>query len=516
MAQEEVLVGNSICALRRGEISNSLKYSPRVGVANTSVKAQEYRDSEEKWAVHADKSKHQGEKVSALMAYRKAKGLCFKCGTKWGSQHKCPSSVSLHVVEELWQMVSEDSSTNEICKYAEDTDSGDELMALSAQAVSGTATNKTIKLYGHIHCYSALMLVDSGSSYNFISEQFAAQLKAWRPLPKPIQVKVADGGILLCTHEINQQFYTTFKILPLKCYDAILGIEWLEQFSPMTVQWAEKWFTFCHQGKPVKLQGLLDSLVQCKRIDGDQFHALTKTDEIWCVVQAYVVDNYVASLNDTPSAIQDLIHEYPTLYTPFQKTEIEQQAAKLLQNKMITESTSPFASPVLLVKKKSGEWRLCVDYRRLNAHTVKNKFPMPIIEELFEELAGATWFTTLDLRSGFHQIAMLWLSLINTRQLFRPILYKVMPYGLTGAPATFQATMNYILATLLRKCVVVFIDDILVYSRTFEEHLTHLQAVFVILQQHHFKIRLSKCSFAQQLKYLGHIISANGVATDPE
>lgn len=94
----------------------------------------------------------------------------------------------------------------------------------------------------------------------------------------------------------------------------------------------------------------------------------------------------------------------PYRYTPSQKDEIEKQIAHLLKSNMIQEGTSPFASPALLVKKKSGEWRLCADYRKLNAYTIKNKFPMSIIEELFEELYGACWFSTLDLRSGFHQI----------------------------------------------------------------------------------------------------------------
>ena len=160
----------------------------------------------------------------------------------------------------------------------------------------------------------------------------------------------------------------------------------------------------------------------------------------------------------------------PYRYTPSQKDEIEKQVAHLLKSNMIQESTSPFASPTLLVKKKSGEWRLCVDYRRLNAYTVKNKFPMPIVEELFEELYGAAWFTTLDLRSGFHQI------LVTPEDQYKTAFqthhghyeYLVMPYGLTGAPATFQSIMNHVLAPLLRKCVMVFIDDILIYSETLQ------------------------------------------------
>ena len=129
----------------------------------------------------------------------------------------------------------------------------------------------------------------------------------------------------------------------------------------------------------------------------------------------------------------------PYRYTPAQKDEIEKQVTHLLQNHMIQRSSSPYASPVLLVKKKNGEWRLCVDFRRLNAYTIKNKFPLPIVEELFEELYGAKWFTTLDLRSGFHQI------LVAEEDQFKTTFqthsghyeYKVMPYGLTEAPATF-------------------------------------------------------------------------------
>ena len=209
----------------------------------------------------------------------------------------------------------------------------------------------------------------------------------------------------------------------------------------------------------------------------------------------------------------------PYRYTPFQKDEIEKQVAHLLTNNMIQESTGPFASPVLLVKKKTGEWRLCVDFRRLNAYTIKNKFPLPIIEELFEELLGAEGFTTLDLRSGFHHILVKLDDQYKTafQTHFGHFEYKVMPYGLTSALATFQAIMNHILAPLLRKCVVVFIDDILIYSKTLEEHEKHIEMVFELLKQHQFKVRLSKCSFTkQELNYLGHVISAVGVATDPK
>ena len=144
---------------------------------------------------------------------------------------------------------------------------------------------------------------------------------------------------------------------------------------------------------------------------------------------------------------------------------------------------------------------------------------MPVIDELLDELSRAAWFTSLDLRVGYHQIRMAegeeHKTAFQTHQ--GHYEFKVMPYGLTGAPATFQNAMNVILAPLLRKSVLVFIDDILIYSRTLAEHREHLQAVFHLLAQHELKVKRTKCTFSQpQLKYLGHIIPAAGVSTDPK
>jgi hypothetical protein len=185
---------------------------------------------------------------------------------------------------------------------------------------------------------------------------------------------------------------------------------------------------------------------------------------------------------------------------------------------MIQPSNSPFASPIILARKKTGDWRLCVDYRRLNALTVKNKYPLPVIDELLDELQGAMWFSSLDLSSGYHQIPMDPQDIPKTT--FQThnghFEYRVMPYGLSGGPATFQLTMNSVLAPFLHKCVVVFIDNILTYSSTWSEHLQHLQEVFATLDKQQFKVKLFKCSFAQtKLNYLGHVISQEGVATDP-
>lgn len=160
-----------------------------------------------------------------------------------------------------------------------------------------------------------------------------------------------------------------------------------------------------------------------------------------------------------------------------------------------------------------------MDYRHLNAITVKNKYPLPVIDELLDELAGASWFSKLDLRSGYHQIRMNPADEHKTtfKTHNRHFEFRVLPFGLTSAPATFQGVMNDVLAKLLRRNVLVFVDDILVYSTSLEDHVSHLRQVFQILTDHQLKVKRSKCSFAQsKLAYLGHIISANGVATDDE
>jgi len=161
---------------------------------------------------------------------------------------------------------------------------------------------------------------------------------------------------------------------------------------------------------------------------------------------------------------------------------------------------------------------MCVDYRMLNALTVKSKFPIPVIDELLDELSQARWFSCLDLRSGFNQIRLAPGEEYKTAFLthWGHFEYTVMSFGLTGAPNTFQGAMNTTLKPLLRVCVIVFFDDILVYSPTLEQHLLDLRRVFELLVKDHWLVKLSKCRFAQDsIAYLGHVVSSQGVSTDP-
>jgi hypothetical protein len=211
------------------------------------------------------------------------------------------------------------------------------------------------------------------------------------------------------------------------------------------------------------------------------------------------------------------ISKRPYRMPPVELAELKNQLQELLDKGFIRPSTSPWGCPALFVKKKDESLSLCIDYRPLNAVTIKNKYHLPRIDVLFDQLVGAKVFSKIDLRSGYHQIKIRASDIPKTAFSTRYGLYEylVMSFGLTNAPAYFMYLMNSIFMPGLDKFMVVFIDDILVYSKNEEEHAGHLHIVLQRLREHRLYAKLSKCDFwLKEIKFLGHTISQAGIAVD--
>jgi len=199
-------------------------------------------------------------------------------------------------------------------------------------------------------------------------------------------------------------------------------------------------------------------------------------------------------------------------------SELKKQIEELLKKGFIHPSSSPWGAPVIFVDKKDGSRRMCVDYRALNDVTIKNKYPLPRIEDLFDQMRGAMIFSKIDLRSGYHQLRIRLSDIPKTAFTTRYGLYEftVMSFGLTNAPAYFMYLMNKVFMEYLDKFVVVFIDDILVFFKNKEEHEEHLRLVLQKLRENQLYAKLSKCDFwLREVSFLGHVISDGGIAVDP-
>jgi hypothetical protein len=199
--------------------------------------------------------------------------------------------------------------------------------------------------------------------------------------------------------------------------------------------------------------------------------------------------------------------------------ELKKHIDELLEKGYIRPSTSPWAAPVLFMEKKDGTKRMCIDYRSLNEVTVKNKYPLPRIEDLFDQLRGVDVFSKIDLRSGYHQLRIRSSDILKTTFITKYGLYEftVMSFSLTNAPAYFMYLMNIVFMDYLDKFVVVFIDDILVCSQNEQEHEEHLRKVLQRLRDCQLYAKLSKCElWISEVLFLGHVINREGLDVDPK
>ncbi|KAL4367585.1 hypothetical protein GQ457_05G021690 [Hibiscus cannabinus] len=204
---------------------------------------------------------------------------------------------------------------------------------------------------------------------------------------------------------------------------------------------------------------------------------------------------------------------------PIELKELKKQLEELQSKGFIRPNTSPWGAPVLFVKKNDGSMRLCIDYRQLNRVTIKNKYPLPRVADLFDQLKDASVFLKIDLRSGYYQMRVKDADVPKTtfRTRYGHFEFLVMPFGLKNAPATFMDLMNRIFKPYLDKFIVVFIDDILIYSRNNDEHAEHLQIVLQTLRDRQLFARFSKCEFwLSEVAFLGHVISAKGIMVNPK
>jgi hypothetical protein len=440
--------------------------------------------------------------LKVVKAYRRALGLCFKCAGKWSKDHRCPPEV-LMAVEALWL----DFDDDEIAPVEDVPERSDEqlCMAVSKAAFQGAAPTRAILFQGFVQDCPVRILIDSGSSASFLSASLVQQLSAVPLVFTPSQVQVAGGGLLHSPGILKDvqwtvdqcHFQSDFRVLQLSSYDVIIGMDWLEAHSPMQVHWCQKWLAIPYHGQFVLLQGLNSvspshlylQICAVQDVSSDLQQPVVLPTEIQSLLDQY------QHLFEPPTELppsRACNHRIPLIpgaqpvftrpyrYPPGLKDEIERQVSDMLAQGLIQPSSSSFSSPVLLVKKKDDSYRFCVDFRQLNAITAKSKFPVPVFDQLMDELSHASWFSNLDLCAGFHQILLH--PGEEHKTAFQTHLgqyeFRVMAFGLTGAPGTFQGAMNVTLAPGLRKFVLVFFDDILVYSRTFEDHLAHLAAVF--------------------------------------
>ncbi|GBM45502.1 Retrovirus-related Pol polyprotein from transposon 297 [Araneus ventricosus] len=233
-------------------------------------------------------------------------------------------------------------------------------------------------------------------------------------------------------------------------------------------------------------------------------------------------DAYVSHCNMTQHRINTGDHppikQYPRRL-PFARKESDNLVKEMVDNGIIEESSGPWASPIVLVKKKDGSTRFCVDYIKLNEIMKKDSYPLPRIDDTLDALNGSQWCTTLDLKSGYCQVVIRPEDREKTAFTTGQGLwqFKVMPFGLCKAPATFERLMETVLHGLSSEAYLVYLDDIIIVGRTFEEHLNNLRKVFQRLQKANLKLNPKKCRFFQrEVAYLGHVISAEGVKTDSE
>jgi hypothetical protein len=378
--------------------------------------------------------------------------------------------------------------------------------------------------------HPAIILFDSGASLTFISKKFVEQhCISYHESMEGFKIHSPGGQIF--TKEVafqvpvtlaRRDFPTNMIVLKGQDIDVILGMNWLAQHKA-TLNTDQRTIRLSHNQEEILL-----SIPIPAKTTGSIYEAIIpeiKDIPVVCDFPDVFPEDlpglpperdveFVIELKPGTAPISRRSYRMP----PNELAELKIQLQDLLDKGFIRPSSSPWGCPAIFVKKKDQTLRMCVDYRPLNEVTIKNKYPLPRIDILFDQLTGARVFSKIDLRSGYHQIRIRPEDIPKTAFTTRYGLfeYLVMSFGLTNAPAHFTYLMNSVFMPELDKFVVVFIDDILIYSKNEEEHAQHLWIVLTRLREYQLYAKFSKCAFwLEEIQILGHVLSARGIAVDP-
>jgi hypothetical protein len=384
----------------------------------------------------------------------------------------------------------------------------------------------------YINAIRAAILFESGATNSFISTRYANTNELpLQNMKTPMVVITPKRPIeanymthILTLTIMGREFWATPIVLDESSIDLILGMSWLRK---------AKTVIHCARGT-VELTSSKGEIFEVEIIvTASTRPAVFLIDGMFVGNNTRVVrdfhDVFPEELPGMPpdrevEFVIDLlprtapISKRPYMMSVEELKELKKQLTELQEAEYIRLSSSPCGVPVLLVQKKDGSQRMCVDYRSLNDVTVKNKYPLPRIEDLFDQMRGARVFSKIDLRSGYHQMKIRSSDIPKTAFSTRYGLYEftVMSFGLTNAPAYFMNLMNKVFMEYLDRFSIVFIDDILVYSKNDSDHEEHLQLVLQKLRDNRLYAKFSKCEFwIDEVPFLGHIISNGGISVDP-
>lgn len=502
---------------------------------------------------------------------------CFRCQGHGHKSNVCPSRRTVAIIEEEDEENERDFAENEEYEGAEfaEEESGEMINLVLQRVLLSSKEEGQRKNLFRTHCSIqnkvCNVIVDNGSSENLVSQKLVDYLKlpttrhekpyglGW--VKRGSQVRVSMTCKVLISIGKHYKEEITCDVLDMDVCHILLGRPW-QYDNDITYRGRDNviMFTwgnhkiamapvkdFCNTAKEKK-SSFLVMTHDDKELDGDVqearcFYPLVVKGLLSAVTEETstprevleILDDFKELIaeelpNDLPP-MRDIQHHIdlipgsslPNLphyrMSPKENEILREQIEDLLRKGFIRESMSPCAVPVLLVPKKGNQWRMCVDSRAINKITIKYRFPIPRLEDMLDELSGSKVFSKIDLRSGYHQIRIRpgdeWKTAFKSKDgLFE---WMVMPFGLSNAPSTFMRLMNQVLRPFIGSFVVVYFDDILIYSKTKDEHMEHLKQVLQVLQENQLYINLKKCTFStNKLLFLGFVIGEEGIQVDQE